>query len=182
LQARLAEAAGRLNADEPHAPSLRQLTCGGRDRAGNVVLGRTLTVGWVNPAAISHGGKMTWNDFGSHRPGRVGELAAALLGDRDPADLADNIWAGPIQPVTLVRVPGPAGPLYEMGGNGQHRIHTARLLGFPMLWAIIDQFTLPTHIDWYGLVDWGEVATDEIRTTSWAAGGAPSSTGSSTAN
>jgi hypothetical protein len=33
--------------------------------------------------------------------------------------------------------------LHQMNGNGQHRIHTARLLGFPMLWAVTDQYTLP---------------------------------------
>jgi hypothetical protein len=68
------------------------------------------------PSALrtyTHSGTMTWNDFGSHPPRRVGELAAALLDDRDPADPAENTWAGPMEPVTLTRVPGPARPLYQ---------------------------------------------------------------------
>jgi hypothetical protein len=53
LRARLAEAAARLNADEPQAPFLDDLACGGGDRSDNVLLGQTLAVGWVNPAAIA---------------------------------------------------------------------------------------------------------------------------------
>jgi hypothetical protein len=116
LHTRLAEAAARLNADEPQAPRLGSLASG-CGTTGNMVLGHTLAAGWVNPAAVAHSGTMTWNEFGSHRPRRVEELAAALLGDLDPADLAASTWAGPTQVVTLRRVPGPAGPLYQMNGN-----------------------------------------------------------------
>ena len=161
LHVRLAEAAARLNAGEPQAPLLH-LASGG-DRAGNVLLGRTSAAEWVNPAAVAHSGTMTWNDFGSHRPHRVGELAAALLGDLDPASLAEDTWAGPQEAVTLTRVPGPAGPLYQISGNGQHRIHTARLLGFPMLWALTSQYTLPTSIDWFSLVDGDEAPSGQVR-------------------
>ena len=42
-------------------------------------------------------------------------------------------------------------------------MHTARLLGFPLLWAIVDQYTLPTKVDWFSLVDYGEVPSGEIR-------------------
>lgn len=163
LQARLAEAAGRLNGEEPQAPSLGSLSCGGRDRAGNVTLGRTQITEWINPAAIAHTGTMKWNGFGSHRPRQVELIASALLGEDDPACIAANVWAGPTQPVDLIRVGGPAGAMNEIHSNGMHRMHTARLLGFPLLWAIVDQYTLPTKVDWFSLVDYGEVPSDEIR-------------------
>jgi hypothetical protein len=84
VQARLAEAAGRLNAEEPRAPSLGSLSCGGEDRAGNVTLGRTQITEWINPAAIAHTGTMKWNGFGSHRPRQVELIASAQLGENDP--------------------------------------------------------------------------------------------------
>lgn len=163
LQTRLAEAADRLNAEEPQAPSLGSLSCGGENRAGNVTLGQTQITEWINPAAIAHTGTMKWNAFGSHRPRQVELIASALLGEDDPAYIAANVWAGPTQPVDVIRVGGPAGPMYEIHSNGMHRMHTARLLGFPFLWAIVDQYTLPTKIDWFSLVDYGEVPSDEIR-------------------
>jgi hypothetical protein len=114
--------------------------------------------------ASAYTGTPRWNEFGSHRPGRVRELAAVLLGDGDPAEAAD-VWAYPVQPVDLTRVPGPAGPLYEIGGNGMHRMHTGRLTGFALLWATVDQFTLPTSISWAGVADPGKALTDKARDT-----------------
>jgi hypothetical protein len=74
----LAEAAERLNAEEPQTSSLRDLTCGGDDEAGNVALGRTQNAEWNNPAAIANGAYMTCNDFGSHRPCQVRDQQARL--------------------------------------------------------------------------------------------------------
>jgi hypothetical protein len=164
LPRQLAETASRLNAEEPQAPRLGHLACGGRSHDGSILLGRTQTAEWVDPVAIACTGTPRWNEFGSHRPGRVRELAAVLLGDGDPAEAAD-VWAYPVQPVDLTRVPGPAGPLYEIGGNGMHRMHTGRLTGFALLWATVDQFTLPTSISWAGVADPGKALTDKARDT-----------------
>jgi hypothetical protein len=162
LRARLAEAAARLNAEEPQAPSLDELSCGGSSQDGNVTLGVTAAAEWINPAAIACTGTARWNKFDSHRPGQVALIASALLGDGDPAAVAD-LWAEPSQPVSLLSVPGPAGPLYELHSNGMHRMHTARLLGFPLLWAVVEQFTLPTTVAWYSAAAYGERLTDEVQ-------------------
>lgn len=44
-----------------------------------------------------------------------------------------------------------------------HRMHTARLLGFPCYRAVVDQFTLPTKVDWSSLLDYGEIAAADSR-------------------
>lgn len=162
LQDRLAEAAVRLNAEEPQAPRLGNLAYGGSNRDGNATLGRTVVAEWVNPAALAYTGTPRWNEFGSHRPRQVALIASALLGDRDPAEIAE-LLAEPYQPVDLVRLPGPAGPLYAFGGNGMHRMHATRLLGFPLLWAVVEQFTLPTAMDWYSVTGYGERLTQGWR-------------------
>jgi hypothetical protein len=159
LLARLAESADQLNAEEPQAPPLSAL----HRESDTVILGRTQVAEWIDPAAIAHTGTPRWNDFGSHRPGQVALIASAMLSDRDPADIATNVWADPSQAVTLTRVPGPAGPLYEIAYNGMHRSHTARLLRFPLLWAIVDEQTLPTQVHWYSLVEYAEVPSDQVR-------------------
>ena len=59
-----------------------------------------------------------------------------------------------------IQTAGPAGPLYALHSNGTH---PARLLGVPLPWAIIDQNTLPTELDWYSLVDYEEVPSEWAR-------------------
>lgn len=145
----LADAARRLNADEPLATPLGELVHGGRgERDETAYLGVTVTTGWIDPtkvaaASVASGGN-AWNDFKNHRPNTPEILTRALLGGDSQAVL--KAWNFDGEPLDVIRVPGPAGPLYERGSSGTHRIHTARMIGLPLLWAEIQQYTLPLRI------------------------------------
>ena len=143
----LTEAARRLNAGEPLAPHLGQLVFGGcGDRNETSCLGTTVTTGWIDPAkvAAASAGGDSWNNFADHRPDTAPMLTKALL-DGD-LGTALEVWNFVRDPFDVTRVPGPAGPLYERGSNGTHRIHTARMIGLPLLWVEIRQYTLPLRI------------------------------------
>jgi hypothetical protein len=147
--ARLRGAARAINDQEPQAPTLGGLIrsgCG-KDLAHAV----TMTTEWLDPATIAYSGLMTWNAFGSHRPDQPENFTRALLASTDPAQTATESWGIPEAPVRLHRVPGPAGPLYELAENGMHRIHTARMLHFPLLWAVVTQYPLPLEIIWWDM-------------------------------
>jgi hypothetical protein len=58
---RLVEAAARLNAEEPRAPALGDLICGGSGREGSVTLGLSQTAEWVSPALIARTGTPRWD-------------------------------------------------------------------------------------------------------------------------
>jgi hypothetical protein len=161
LKARLSQAAERLNDHEPQAPSLGSIIRGGDDR-NHPAAAITQTTEWMDPALIAWSGRMTWSGFGSHRPDQPENFTRALLACTDPAETAAKSWGLPAEPVRLHRVPGPAGPLYELGDNGMHRIHTARMLGFPLLWAEVTQYALPLKITWWDLAD-GEALTPELK-------------------
>ncbi|MFI6883707.1 hypothetical protein [Streptosporangium canum] len=142
----LQEAATRLNATQPQAPSLRpQLTCAEHRHEQDLVgLGYSVTAGWIDPAAVANTGTRQWNGFANHRPGTVPAMTEALLsGDVDHALKVWNILDAPIQ---VVRVHGPAGPLYRLGENGAHRLHAARLLDLPAVWVEIRQNALPMQL------------------------------------
>lgn len=151
LEGRLADSAVRLNVEEPQAPALSSLAEAGRSR---VALGWIRAAEWVDAVNVACTGTPQWNGFGHHRPGQVKWIASALLGDGSPEDVAE-LWATPSNPVHLMRVPGPAGPLYQIASNGQHRMHTARLLGAPRLWAVVEQCTLLTEVRWDDLLGYG---------------------------
>jgi hypothetical protein len=157
---RLSEAAERLNDQEPQAPGLASIIHGGTRKSPTTAV--TVTAEWINPAAIAYGGRTKWNNFGSHRPDQPANFTLALLSCTDPAETAEKSWGLPAQPVLLYRVPGPAGPLYEVGANGMHRIHTARMLRFPLLWAEITQYPLPLEITWWDMAN-SEALTDELK-------------------
>ncbi|MFI6803291.1 hypothetical protein [Streptosporangium canum] len=142
LERALSAAADRLNSSETCAPSLSHALQTGlcETRA------ETLTAGWVDPAHVAHFRLQRWNDFGSHRPQRVGEFARILLSG-DAASAAEAFCIPRGGAVSLFRVTGPAGPLYELAGDGAHRLHAARLLGFPLIWAQITQFSPPLTLN-----------------------------------
>jgi hypothetical protein len=168
LAACLRQAAEAINNQEPQAPTLGCLIRSGfgKDLAHAV----TMTTEWLDPATIAHSGLMTWNGFGSHRPEQPKNFTRALLACTDPAQTATESWGIPEAPVSLHRVPGPAGPLYELAHNGMHRIHTARMLHFPLLWAVVTQYPLPLEITWWDLADSNDRLTPELKesfVTTW---------------
>lgn len=145
IPAKLDAAAKQLNIAEPQAPSIHQIL---EDASPFAV---TVATEWINPATVAHSGRHQWNDFGEHRPDQPENFTRSLLACTNPAEGAQDIWACPHEPVDLYRVPGPAGPLYQLGVNGQHRIHTARMLNFQLLWAVVTQTTLPVTLSWTSL-------------------------------
>ncbi|PZG19931.1 hypothetical protein C1J01_10855 [Nonomuraea aridisoli] len=139
-----------LNTAQPPAPSIDQLLSGTHHHDGKlgqvdlIGLGSTITFGWIDPAAVARVGSGPWNDFASHRPGTVPAMLAALLGDS--LDEALRIWNLDGDHVRVVRIPGPAGPLYTLGANGAHRLTAARLARMPLVWARITQRALPLQL------------------------------------
>lgn len=134
----LAEEAERLNTEEPPSPGLV-----GALQSENLRWGcHTETTGWVDPRHVAHVRLERWNGFADHRPEAVRSFAELLL-SADPAELARQFCYPFGETVDLYRVPGPAGPLYELGGDGTHRLHAARLLGFGPIWANVRQVGLP---------------------------------------
>ncbi|MBO3752781.1 hypothetical protein J5X84_42605 [Streptosporangiaceae bacterium NEAU-GS5] len=143
--------AAHLNATQPLAPHLGQgLTDPTVSRVSDlgggsdlVALGTSETAGWINPAAVAWTGNR-WNDFASHRPATVPAMAKAML--TASVQQALKVWNLTGDPIRVTRIPGPAGPLYRRAENGTHRLHAARLLAMPVIWAQITQDTLPLDV------------------------------------
>ncbi|MGI5170317.1 hypothetical protein ACQEU3_38790 [Spirillospora sp. CA-253888] len=143
------QAADRLTREEKPAADLKRLAHGGADiRHPTHYLGTSVTTGWIDPAKVvlgSWSSQSTWRPliYWTHERDEVVGLARALL-TNDPST-AFKSWKSGRGRCSVIRVPGPAGPLYQCG-HGDSGIHTARMLGFPLLWAEIRQYTLPMQI------------------------------------
>ena len=150
---------------------------------GNVNLGGLREYAWVELDKVVGGGVEHWNDFSDHRPDTVPWIVRHVLGADDPeravleAQCDDNVhrWTD------MVRVPGPAGPIYVVG-NGRHRTHAMRILGVPVMAAEITVKPLPVLVEqdqlhepqdpdypaeaiWRGLSDHGLLDGDVVRGT-----------------
>jgi hypothetical protein len=147
----LDQAAAHLNASQPPAPELLIDAYVASDD-DLLSLGKSVTAGWIDPVAVAYVGTRTWNDFASHRPGTVPAMANAMLSGS--LHQALQVWNMCEDPICVYRIPGPAGPLYERGVNGTHRLHAARLLNMPAIWAKITQDALPLQITPNGLRVW----------------------------
>ncbi|MBG0825830.1 hypothetical protein HS048_34670 [Planomonospora sp. ID91781] len=168
ITAFLKQEAARLNADQPQASSLpSHLTSASHRRDGSLVgLGYTVTAGWIAPITVANTGTRQWNDFANHRPKTVPAMAEALLsGDLEHAL---EVWSLLTAPISVVRVHGPAGPLYHLGSNGAHRLHAARLLGLPAVWTEIRQDALPLQVTFSDVTPYGarRIAAD-VLTPCW---------------
>ncbi|MEV0589433.1 hypothetical protein [Nonomuraea sp. NPDC050310] len=107
-------------------------------------LGMMSTHEWIDPAAVANVGYRRWNAFGGHRPQTVPFMLDALR--NRPVDEALKAWAFDDEPIKVIRIPGPAGPLYTLGENGAHRITAARLAGLPGIWARVEQHALALQV------------------------------------
>ncbi|MFC4898682.1 hypothetical protein ACFQVD_30325 [Streptosporangium amethystogenes subsp. fukuiense] len=151
----LTQRADHLNATEPLAPDLEIHSTVHRE-GEDLDLGETVTAGWIDPAAVAAtGARRLWNDFTTHRPTTVPAMAAAMLSGS--LEQALTVWSLCRDPVCVYRIPGPAGPLYQLGVNGTHRLHAARLLGMPALWAEITHEALPVQVNARRLAEYGHV-------------------------
>jgi len=99
-------------------------------------VGRAVCFEWVDPRAIVSTVDPSWGAF-NRRQESIWLMLHSLLTTSDLRRILVEEFLVPYLPdvVTLDRVPGPGGALYELGVCGSHRVHTARLLGLPWLLA-----------------------------------------------
>lgn len=97
---------------------------------------------WVPAHLVVSTNHPSWGDFEGHR-------------DRAPFDIVDGLLSSDLEAFThrlftdeisLMRAPGWAGPLYGVSANGNHRVHTARILNLPWLAATV--LVEPTPPSW----------------------------------
>ncbi|MEU5764155.1 hypothetical protein [Nocardia sp. NPDC047648] len=103
---------------------------------------------WVDPRAIVSTPDRRWGDFDRMEAGRrslVGFCETLRVADTAAAleEWIDDFTIGRLrQPVRLIRVEGPAGPVYVLRADGTHRAHFARVFGLPLL-ALVRTSALP---------------------------------------
>src|SRR6266545_4099952 len=97
-------------------------------------LGRLGTFDWIEVDKAVGGGVDRWNDFDDHRADTVPWIIRHVLNADDPQRHAD-----------VDRIPGPAGPIYEVI-NGRHRTHAMRILGVPLMVAEVVGRPLPVPV------------------------------------
>lgn len=98
---------------------------------------------WVRPEQILATYSTVWGDFGGHREVSLTNIAAGLAHAGDLAAFVRKLVGG--DPIHLLHVSAWAGPVYELGDNGGHRIHAARLLGLPWLAAHVTHKQIATE-------------------------------------
>lgn len=91
---------------------------------------------WVDPRAIVNTVDPSWGAF-NRRQESIWLMLHSLLTTSDLRRILVEEFLVLYLPdvVTLHRVPGPGGALYELSVCGSHRVHTARLLDLPWLLA-----------------------------------------------
>lgn len=156
----LAGRADHLNAIDPqHIRDSRVLRpidspCN-RDHRG----ARVDTVQWVPTHLVVRTRHPTWGTFSGHRNWMPRQIVSGLLG-KDPEAFTDVFFS---EPISLLRTPGWAGPIYQVGANGNHRVHTARMLNLPWLAAFVSVEATPPAWDMLGLL-----SADPDDETEWA--------------
>jgi hypothetical protein len=145
LREEVAARAARLQAEEPQLPDLF---------APSDSWACTRAVEWVRTRAVVRTPDEEWGRFDRDDPeqaarwvpDRTSELLAVGYADV-PAYLTRHFGAhsesGAVQ---LLRIPGPAGPLYTVTA-GSHRAHLCRILGLPWMFSVTTMLSLPRRIE-----------------------------------
>lgn len=137
----LAERASELNTVAPQVPSPRKFD----DEVNSTIRGFGCWAEWIDPRLVVSTEQPVWNQFDrAHEsvPNIVSGLASAI-------DKADGIerWLYEMYArtgsISLLRIEGPAGPIYEVNRDGNHRVHAARMLSLPWILAEVDVSSLP---------------------------------------
>jgi hypothetical protein len=106
-------------------------------------LGRLGTFDWIEADKAVGGGVDRWNDFDDHRADTVPWIIRHVLNADDPAAAVLSAQADEThRHADVDRIPGPAGPIYEVI-NGRHRTHAMRILGVPLMVAEVVARPLP---------------------------------------
>lgn len=77
------------------------------------------------------------------------EIAKGLASAEDLHEFTRELFEDAIN---LIRIPAWAGPIYEIGANGIHRTHTARMLGLPWLAATVYFYSEPPSWEVWSIV------------------------------
>ncbi|GAA5109554.1 zinc finger domain-containing protein [Pseudonocardia adelaidensis] len=144
VQDEVAARAARLQDEEPQLPDLF---------APGDSWACTKAVEWVRTQAVVRTPDVVWGRFDRDGdepdrwlPERTAELLAVGYADV-PAYLTRHFGAhsesGAVQ---LLRIPGPAGPLYAVSA-GSRRAHLCRVLGLPWMFAVTTMMSLPRRIE-----------------------------------
>lgn len=92
------------------------------------------TVDWIPTSLVVGTGHQIWGHFGGHRDRAPLQIAEGLLSS-DLDKFTDRFFGDPIR---VERAVGWSGPLYRVSINGNHRIHTARMLNLPWILAKVE--------------------------------------------
>lgn len=146
----VAARAARLQAEEPQLPDVTA-DLFPRDEPW----ARTVAAEWVRTRAVVSTPDPVWGSFGPDEsdgrarwlPESTAELLAVRYADV-PDHLARHFAArGGSDAVQLLRIPGPAGPLYAAGSGGSHRAHLCRVLGLPWMFAVTTMASPPRRLE-----------------------------------
>jgi hypothetical protein len=137
LQGWIDERAAQLQLGSPQVPTIQAF--GGDFAVENLTLPKSRLRGlaefcdWVDPRLIVCTPDRVWNDFGGRRsevvPAIVRGVREAATDDARRAWISQMYWADSLP--DLIRVEGPAGPIYDICTGGSHRTHAARILDLP---------------------------------------------------
>ncbi|WP_157405119.1 hypothetical protein [Actinopolyspora halophila] len=149
----LAERAAELNATEPQLVDKNWFPEQAAKPANLDHGGFANTVQWVPARLVVATGHSRWGEFGTHRP-RVPHTIVAALANSNDDDLEEFTRKFFVRDtISLICIPAWAGPLYRLGVNGAHRIHTARMLGLPWLAASVEIVPLAPAWDMWNLIN-----------------------------
>ncbi|HLU59730.1 MAG TPA: hypothetical protein VKZ81_30085 [Pseudonocardia sp.] len=137
----VAARASRLQREEPQLPGLL---------APNDPWACTRAVEWVRTRAVVRTPEGEWGrcdaDEGRPLAERVAELLSVAYADV-PDYLTRHFGAhGDEGAVQLLRIPGPAGPLYAAPAPSQ-RVHLCRILDLPWMFAVTTSMALPRRVE-----------------------------------
>jgi hypothetical protein len=144
----VAARAAALQAEEPQLPDL----VGAIGTGDPWVL--STTTEWVRTQAVVRTADEVWGEFDRDEderharwiPDRTRDLLAVPYAEV-PTFLARHFAGHQSEAVRLLRVPGPAGPLYALGSGGSHRTHLCRILGLPWMFAVTTMVPIPRRVE-----------------------------------
>jgi hypothetical protein len=112
----------------------------------------TMAAEWVRTQAVVNTADPVWGEFDRFEIERtarwVPDKTRELLRVPDLAPFLAQHFVGRYDgaPVQLLRIPGPAGPLYVLGSGGSHRTHLSRILGLSWLFAETTLVSVPRRV------------------------------------
>ncbi|MBA8932173.1 hypothetical protein BC739_009432 [Kutzneria viridogrisea] len=145
----LRERAAVLNAEDPQwevdEAAFEVGDAANSDHGGNVE-----GVCWVPTRLVVTTHARPWGEFGTHRPRMPAQIAQALAHTGDLEEFTDTLFGG--DQMHLERIAAWAGPVYRVSVNGNHRVHTARMLRLPWLATTVTHYAIPPAWTMYSIL------------------------------